>query len=272
MPDGYLPYRSSRIHFSHWGQGSRVLFCFHGYGESGESFESFSRYLPEEIFTLVAVDLPCHGQTLWAEPEPMAPSLLAALLRTVLDGMGIKAQSVSLLGFSMGGRMALALLEQITPPVEKMILLAPDGLKESGGYRLATRTRAGNRIFRFCMKHPFLIFSMMNISRRLGWISAPAFRFMHYYIQDEGERNNLYRRWTALRKFRPRQRRILSLVRKNQVVVWLVFGEQDPVILSRTADAFRKAAGSYCQVSILDCGHQILQEKNCGRIAQMLTD
>ena len=62
----FLSYLSSRIHYYTWGAGPRILFAFHGYGESGNSFAFFGPAVAPGL-TLVAIDLPFHGLTAWNE-------------------------------------------------------------------------------------------------------------------------------------------------------------------------------------------------------------
>ena len=76
LPAGqFLPYRSSRLHYYCWGAGPRLLFAFHGYSESASSFALIGEAI-DTPFTLIAIDLPFHGQTEWKEGLSFAPDEL----------------------------------------------------------------------------------------------------------------------------------------------------------------------------------------------------
>ena len=66
MESHFIRWRSSTIHYNRLGHGSEWLFCFHGYGEQGSSFDLFEELLGD-AYSLIAIDLPFHGQTDWQE-------------------------------------------------------------------------------------------------------------------------------------------------------------------------------------------------------------
>src|ERR1700744_3326350 len=139
----FIAFRSSRFHYSCWGTGSRILFAFHGYGESSESFAFLAEALGRD-FTIVAMDLPFHGETEWKEAELFFdPGDLPALLEAIAEGLPGRQQGWWLMGYSMGGRIALQLLELAAPRIERLVLLAPDGLVVNPWYWLAPRNHGG---------------------------------------------------------------------------------------------------------------------------------
>ena len=67
-----LAYKSSIINYYIFGSGAKTLFCFHGYGEDGNSFAFLEKKLGL-AYTLYAIDFPVHGKTQWNEKEPFTP-------------------------------------------------------------------------------------------------------------------------------------------------------------------------------------------------------
>ena len=61
-----ITYKKSIINVSIFGTGNKLLICFHGYGEDGDSFEPLEKKLGNE-YTLAAIDFPFHGETKWNE-------------------------------------------------------------------------------------------------------------------------------------------------------------------------------------------------------------
>src|SRR5438477_13115821 len=88
---------------------------------------------------------------------------------------------ITLMGFSLGGRMALALYEKMSPSVERLVLLAPDGLKVNFWYWLSTQTWIGNRLFLFTMNHPSWFFSFLKGLNKLKLVNVSIFKFVNYY-------------------------------------------------------------------------------------------
>src|ERR1700761_4936159 len=111
MSEHFFAFRSSRIHYSRWGTGTRLLFAFHGYGESARSFAFLAESLSKD-FTIIAPDLPFHGETEWREGYYLAPQDLLSILSEIRSSLPGLDDGWWLLGYSMGGRVALDLLQQ----------------------------------------------------------------------------------------------------------------------------------------------------------------
>ncbi len=94
----------------------------------------------DQDFTLFAVDLPFHGATEWCEGLDFTPLQLMDILEQILAEHGCQQRMVSLLGYSMGGRIALSIMNQFGLRLGCVVLLAPDGLRLNFWYWLTTQT------------------------------------------------------------------------------------------------------------------------------------
>jgi pimeloyl-ACP methyl ester carboxylesterase len=261
MVDAFIPFRSSRFHYCSWGTGDQLLFAFHGYGESAASFAFLADALGRE-FTIIALDMPFHGQTEWREPRLFFdPRDLVALLEAIAVEFPGREQGWWLLGYSMGGRVAMQVLELVQVRVERLVLLAPDGLHVNPWYRLATRTRLGNRFFRWTMKKPGWLFILLNTGNRLGLVNPSLFKFAAHYIDDDAVRRTLYARWTVMRGFRPRLRDVAGTIREFQIPVVLLYGSYDRIIRPRRGERFLRRIEPNGRLTVLPAGHAILQPK-----------
>jgi pimeloyl-ACP methyl ester carboxylesterase len=268
MQSATISFRSSVIHFIHAGYGNKVVICFHGYGETGQSFEFLSRYLSPESYTIIAIDLPFHGQTEWNEGLNFTQSDLLEIIRQINHQLIPQGSSYKLIliGFSLGGRAALSLYQEISNEVEKIVLMAPDGLKVNFWYWLATQTWLGNKFFAFTMKHPTWFFRFIKLLNKIKLVNTSIFKFVTYYVEDEKARNLLYRRWTALRKLKPDLDYIKSLIKKTNTPIRLLYGKHDRIILSSVGEKFKKGIEERCTLTIIHSGHQVLHEKHVKEI------
>jgi pimeloyl-ACP methyl ester carboxylesterase len=272
MQNSILPFRSSRILYSSWGTGDNLLFCLHGYGESAGSFELLTVHLPPDQYRMIAIDLPMHGQTVWLEDKQFTVDDLIAVIDGIFETLHIRLEKFSVLGFSLGGRMALSLIETIPSRIKKLFLLAPDGLTANGWYRLATESWLGNNLFRLTMKYPGFLFRVLKTSRALRITSQQTYSFTTYHIQDKQAREDLYRRWTVLQKFHPLLAKIKSIIIENKIPVRLFFGEYDQIVRFQSGKDFRKGLEPFCELFIFQCGHQVLNEKNTQIISQSIRE
>lgn len=261
----YIPFQRSSIHYLRWGEGPEWLFCFHGYGEDAGSFA----FLPDtlgERFTIIAIDLPFHGRTDWQEELQFTPEQLVGLIHQIKPA----DQPMHLLGYSMGGRVVLQLLGMIPGEIRKILLVAPDGLHRNPWQKIATQTRMGNRLFYWLMKHPLPMLAPLDLAAKAGLYNRNLLRFIHYYLDDAGQRTLLYKRWTTLRLFRADTGKLAAILQTYAIPVNLLFGKYDRVILSRHGHAFREKAGELIQVTEIDAGHQLLREKHRAIISELL--
>ncbi|MDB5211951.1 MAG: alpha/beta hydrolase fold protein [Sediminibacterium sp.] len=265
MKTDHLLFRSSHIHYTRYGHGPDLVFCFHGYGEDARSFAVLEEILGER-FTLIAIDFPFHGSTDWQEGLLFEPSDMLS----IIDILNPSRQQMHFLGYSMGGRVALQLLQLIPQQVSKVVLIATDGLHKNKWQWLATRTKIGNRLFAFSMKHPFIMNGLLDLLSRLGIYNNSLLKFIHYYLDDVEQRMILYRRWTTMRMFRPRLSVLKNIIQKNKIPVKMLFGKYDRVILAKHGHHFSKNAGDLVTVTEIEAGHQLLREKHIQLIADLL--
>lgn len=270
MSHQFIAYKNSTIHYAVWGSGLKLLFCLHGYGEQAESFAALAGYLGED-YTIIAIDMPFHGKTQWEEGLLFTPADLYNIMQTIIAKTTGPVQSnprFNLLGYSMGGRVALHLLQNYPSQIERLVLVAPDGLHKNIWYRLATRTLIGNWLFKYVMYMPGNTSKFLKPFEKYKLVGAGLLRVAHYYTDDEKERARLYCRWTTMRKFKPNLPRIKKTIRQHGIPIRFLFGRFDNIILSHRSNIFKQDTQNV-QVHIIDAGHRLLQEKYVQAICRL---
>lgn len=269
----HLPYKASSLSYMRFGSGLTPAFCFHGYGEDAGSFSFLEKYAGNQ-YTFFAIDLPFHGKTEWNEVYNCSIDDLQQIVMEILNANNREPETgnrkLVLIGYSLGGRVALALYEKMSLQIERLVLLAPDGLKVNFWYWLSTQTWTGNKLFSFTMKHPKWFFAFLKLLNKLKLVNASIFKFVNYYIGDKEVRRLLYARWTTLRKLKPDLRKIKSLVNDNKTKVRLVYGHHDRIILSSVGEKFKKGIEENCTIAVIHSGHQVLHEKHVQEILPAL--
>lgn len=266
----FFAFKSSQIHYSISGQGEKKIVCLHGYGESLYTYGFLQSDPSLQAYTVIAIDLPHHGKTEWREAEAITTEELWNIIEGIATlhapGKSTVNQSWTLAGYSMGGRIALSLFQHKPGQVGKMLLMAPDGLKINFWYWLATQTRGGNRFFAFTMKHPQWFFALVKLMHKTGLVNPSILKFTNYYISDPVVRQQLYDRWTTLRKFKPDLSQIKKEINKHHTKVRLLYGKHDRIILSSIGKKFCKGIETHCQLTEIHAGHQVLHEKHAKEI------
>ncbi|WP_062260421.1 2-succinyl-6-hydroxy-2,4-cyclohexadiene-1-carboxylate synthase [Endozoicomonas arenosclerae] len=114
-----------------WGVREGVpLVLLHGFlGDSGD-WEALAKQLENDLY-LIAVDLPGHGKSRDVKvSQENAFEEFSVLLRQTLTQLGL--DKFSLLGYSLGGRLAMSHLTQNSEAVDKLLVESSHpGLEES---------------------------------------------------------------------------------------------------------------------------------------------
>jgi pimeloyl-ACP methyl ester carboxylesterase len=266
MQQHSLVYKSSIINYYIFGSGTNTLFCFHGYGEDGSSFAYLEKNLGG-IYTLFALDFPVHGKTKWNEKEPFTPNDLIKVLELIHPN---KNNKFSLLAYSMGGRAALHLLQQIPEKVDRIGLVAPDGLHQNIWYRITTQTAFGNKAFAYTMRKPAWFFSVANSTGKLKIVNKSVIKFVHCYLDDKEQRLLLYKRWTFMRKLKPNLKAVKNICAEKNIKLNFLFGEYDRIILSKRANILKHSKNIH--IKVINAGHQLMKEKYANEVASLLND
>lgn len=263
-----LIYNGYNIEYYQYGSGSKWLFCLHGLGEEGNSFSIFEQYLGEE-YTLIAFNLPFHGNTSWHDKLIFTPTELLDFIHFFVNN---NKQPFCLMGYSMGGRLCLHLLQMIPERIEKILLIAPDGLQMNFWYWLATQTKYGNKLFKYTMYQPAWFFNMIQLGRKWGVLNKSIVKYVQYYIGDEAVRTGLYKRWTAMRRFKPNLLKLKGIIAEKNIPVTIFFGKYDRIILTKRGKDFSEGYENLIQIKELETGHQLLKPNYAAEIAAALTD
>jgi pimeloyl-ACP methyl ester carboxylesterase len=264
MESHLLPYKNSFVHYLKFGNGTKFLFCFHGYGENASSFVFLERTLGKD-YTLIALDFPFHGSTEWNEDLAFTTADLESIINTIVP---LDLQTISIIGYSMGGRLALAMLQHVPGKIERVVLVAPDGLHKNFWYWFSSQTRIGNRLFNYTMRNPRWFFGGMSFLKGFRLLNKSIFKFAHSYLDDPGERMLLYKRWTTMRRFRPKATGVARALNEYNIPLRMLFGSYDRIILSSRSAQLDKNNDTV-SVKTIRAGHQLLKEKYAKDIAAL---
>jgi pimeloyl-ACP methyl ester carboxylesterase len=256
MSAGYITYKRSRIHYVKTGEGAAVTICFHGFGEDATSFNRLGEGLVGHM--LIAIDLPFHGKTEWNEGLSLSVQELMEIISLCPD---LQERSFGLMGYSMGGKVALSVFEAFPKWITHMILVAPDGLRPAPWHWFGTKTRVGNRLLRFTMTKPGWFKSLLDTARSAGFINESIYKFVNLHLDDPVLREKVYRIWTTLRNFRPDTTAIKHYVSSHEIPVYMLFGKYDRLCPYPDGRSFAKGLGELCRMEIVETGHLLMHSR-----------
>ena len=255
-----------------YGHGPLPVLAFHGFGRTGADFAVLEHALGERC-TLYAFDLHFHGQSP-GYPEradvPFTPKELATYFTAFADEVIIAPRLVSLLGYSLGGRIALGLLEEMPDRIERVLLAAPDGLKTRPWYRGLAASKVGRALYRRFVVNPTVTHAIMKSLRAVRLMNERMFRFLMGQTDSRAKRQLVHDVWLSYRLIEPDLAAVAYNAKDGGIPVHLFFGANDRVIRPAFGEKLRKHAPELITQEELPFGHTLLTEELGQAIAARL--
>jgi len=261
---GYIAAGTEQLHYLQWGKGSQLLVAFHGYGNDAAVFEPLIPLLSDS-YTIVSFDLPHHGKSAWTPGVALTEQWLTELIEALKATYDVS--KVSLLGFSMGGRVCLSIVSRMPKSVARLVLIAPDGLTVNFYYYFFTNTYFGKKIFRHMLENPKPYFRIMNWLRDRNLVDSSRHKFAMHYLHTEESRRLLLRVWTDMSAIMPNPDRARMMIRMYSVPVTLFMGVHDKIMAPALGRKFVSGLKT-AHLVILDKGHRLLERETAEQIAK----
>jgi len=241
-----------------------ALILLHGFGASLHTWEPWARLLSDK-YRLIRFDFPGCGLS---PPDPSGDYTdehSMQLLSALMDRFGLT--SATLVGNSMGGRIAWNFAARWPDRVERLILISPDGFASPGfEYLKPARVPASIKLMRYVLPKALLRMSL-----------APAYADPHflddaltsrYYdlMLAPGARAAMIARMQQLVLTDPVPR--LAAIKAPTLLLW---GEQDRMIPFANAADYARAIPDVTLVSLPQVGH-LPQEEIPERSAALVRD
>ncbi|MCC6461904.1 MAG: alpha/beta hydrolase [Saprospiraceae bacterium] len=255
MESYYLDHGPARIHCLRFGQGERLLVALHGFGDRARLFAILEKALIER-YTVVAFDLPFHGQTEWHQ-RSFAKEDLIAIIRQIQAREG--KERLSLMGYSFGARLVQAMLPDFLPQLDKLYLLAPDGI-QTKGMAAAVRTPMWIRNFLYrILQHPQWFLKILQAGQRLRIVPPLILHFLSFNLTRTERFQRTFGCWFALNSFYLRRQQIKAIWRESGLPVDIYFGTKDEMIRYKTVKKMVEGVKNV-RIFLMDAGHRLIGE------------
>jgi pimeloyl-ACP methyl ester carboxylesterase len=260
--ESHMPIRTSGaialgnqlIHYFVLGSGKRLVFAFHGYANTAALFD----FVANEDCTVLCFDLPYQGMSLWPEDQLIQPQDLAQMLVDLMNQYEVT--QCSLLGFSIGARYCLTLMARIPDAIDRLVLVAPDGLRRNYLYGFLTRTQIGHFLFKRFAHNGAAYLRLFAMLQQLGFIPRDKYLFAMQYIRNEAARGLLYQIWMNTRLLVPDLKQLQQQIQPS-TSIHLFMGRYDNII--PLVQGLRLKRKMPCvQLHIVDKGHNLMDDSS----------
>jgi pimeloyl-ACP methyl ester carboxylesterase len=230
-----------------------ALVLLHGLGSSLHTWEPWTRALSPE-WRVIRPDLPGHGLTGAAPDGDYSDERAHRLLEALLDSLAV--DRVTLVGHSMGGRLAWSFAAEHPDRIDRLVLIAPDGFASPGfEYDRPAEVPAVLGLMRWVLPAPLLRANLTPAYADPSRISDDTFRRYQDLLLAPGNRQaTLDRlRQTMLRNPAPRLARITA-------PTLLLWGEADAMIPISNAADYARLMPNATLVRLPGLGHVPFEE------------
>jgi pimeloyl-ACP methyl ester carboxylesterase len=245
------------------GNGPKLLITLHGFGNTASIFEPIATAFSDD-YTTVSIDLPGHGLTKWKNTYFEKKDLMAIIESIKTE---FKVEQFTLMGFSLGGRLSLNITDLQPNWIDKLILLAPDGLEKHFWYHAATRNPLGKFIFKKMMQNPDAWIKPVEKLRKWNIIDASRFKFIKANLTDEKIRHQLSYVWPVTSRLVVNIQLVKWNIKKYKVETHLFMGSHDRIFPPLQGERFIKGLKT-ATLHVLNEGHNLIN----GRLVSELKD
>jgi pimeloyl-ACP methyl ester carboxylesterase len=248
-PADYLEVAGVRLRLRRTGPpGAPAVILLHGFGASLDTWEPWSRILSAD-YDVIRFDLPGFGLT---GPDPTGDYTDArsmAVLLAVMDRLGIARASV--IGNSLGGKIAWMFAAKYPERVQKLVLISPDGFASPGfEYGVKPKVPALFRLLRFVLPRAAVRMSMAPAFADPAHMSEDLVTRYSDMMRAPGVRGAMLARMEQAMVEPPEA--TLASIRTPTMLLW---GEKDGMIpFSNSADYMRLLPNATL-VALPELGH-----------------
>lgn len=230
----YLELSVGQVHAWKFGQGEQLLIALHGFSDRGRMFEVMAKSLSGR-FSLIALDLPFHGQTQWHKSDFSKQDLLEIMSR-VLEKEG--KTRFSLLGFSFGARLAQGMLPELASQVDHLYLLSPDGIKTTGMGAAENTPMWVRRWLYRNFQHANQLLAILRIAQRMHLISPMMLAFLTRNLSRPERIQRSFGCWLSMDSFAIKKIEIQRIITEYRLPIDLIIGAEDPLLSPVELEAF----------------------------------
>lgn len=262
-PSTFLDVAGLRMHVRDTGpREAQAIILLHGFGASLHTWDGWAKALEAE-YRVVRFDLPGFALTGPDSTGDYSDARSVAVLLALMDRLGITRATI--VGNSMGGRIAWTFAAAHPDRTAKLVLMAPDGFASSGlSYGVAPAVPLMMRALPYVLPTPLLRATLAPAYADASVMTDDLVAQYRDMMLAPGVRRAIIDRLPQTVLVRPE-----PLLQRITAPTLLLWGEKDRMIpVANAADYVREISGARL-VTFPDLGH-LPHEEAPGRSLQPL--
>jgi pimeloyl-ACP methyl ester carboxylesterase len=248
-PNDMIEVAGTRLHVRDDGpRAAQAVVFLHGFGASLHTWEPWARDL-RTAFRVVRFDLPGSGLSPPDTTGDYTDGRSVALLAALLDRLGI--ERATLVGHSIGGRIAFTFAARHPDRVDRLVLISPDGF-QSDWFRYGQRPHvpASAKLMRYVLPKSLLHRTLARAYADPTIATAALVDRYHDLARAPGARDALLARMAQTVLVDP-----VPLLRTIRAPTLLLWGERDALIPFANSAEYLKALPQATLAPLAGIGH-----------------
>ena len=248
-PSDMIEVAGTRLHVRDSGAKSAPAVIFlHGFGASLQTWEPWAAELAKGL-RVIRIDLPGSGLSLPDPTSDYTDRRSLQIINALMDKLGLAR--ASLVGNSIGGRIAWTFAGTYSARVDKLVLVSPDGFASPGfEYGRTPDVPFMARAMLVCLPKPLLVMSLKPAYANPATMTDALATRYHDLMLAPGSRDALLARMAQTVLVDP-----LPILKQITAPTLLVWGEQDAMIPFANSNDYLKAIKGAKRVSFKGVGH-----------------
>jgi pimeloyl-ACP methyl ester carboxylesterase len=220
----------------------------HGFGSSLQTWDTWATAL-EADHRVIRIDLPGSGLSPPDASGQYVDARSIALLIALQDRLGVPRASI--VGHSIGGRIAWTFAARYPERVDKLVLVSPDGFASPGfAYGVAPKVPSMLGLMRFVLPKPLLRMNLAPAYADPALLTDALTTRYHDLLLAPGAREAMLMRMRQTVLVDP-----VPLLQRIRAPTLLVWGERDAMIPLANANDYLKAMPNARLVTVPGAGH-----------------
>jgi pimeloyl-ACP methyl ester carboxylesterase len=264
-PHDYVDVAGVRLHVRDTGPpNAPAIVLLHGFGSSLHTWDAWARILAAD-HRVIRLDLPGAGLSGLDPKGDYSDTRTLQILEALLDRLGVAQATV--VGNSLGGRLAWKFAATRPQRVDHLILVSPDGFASPGfEYGKAPEISASLKLMEYFLPKSLLKMSLAPAYGEPSRLSEPVLDRYYDLLRAPGVREAMLARMHQSVLVDPRP--LLACIQAPTLLLWGVKDRMIPI--TNAADYLHAIPGSRL-VSFVDLGHVPQEEAPAASLAPVLT-
>ncbi len=248
-PTDMIDVSGTRLHVRDRGPKTAPAVIFlHGFGASLHTWEPWANALAKDL-RVIRIDLPGSGLSLPDPTGDYSDKRTLQIINALMDQLGLVR--ASLVGNSIGGRMAWTFAGTYPARTDKLVLVSPDGFASPGfEYGKTPDVPMMFKLMSVTLPKPLLAMSLKPAYAKPETMTDALATRYHDMMLAPGSRGALLARMAQTVLVDP-----LPILKRITAPTLLVWGEQDAMIPFANSNDYVKAIAGSKRVSFKGVGH-----------------